>query len=260
MFDRPLSRRTALSHAATALAGATGIGVLDAPDDPDDADDADHNTSATETRDSAAGRGVSDATDAAGADCDGGAIVADIAVVGARGRGNRYVAKAGEVVTFDASETASRARIDSYQWDLGPDGRTADRVHQTWDEGGVSELVSLTVTDVEGNTDTARVWITVESSDRFNDAPTPFHDVSPARTYDDGYIVQVGDVLTFDATGSTDPDGEVVAHEWSFRYGAKEGAVVEHSFRRTGNYEVTLTVTDDDGERASVPIPVHVNR
>lgn len=243
MLDDALTRRTALRHTATALAGATGLGLL-------------------ETDDTAEGSSANATTDSPRAvrDDESRTIAPDIAVVGAHRQAGTHVVPAGDTVTLDASGTESRTPIEAYDWEL--DGETAlgDRVQRTWDHGDQTSMITLAVTDAAGRTATTTAQIVVERPDRFNRAPTPFHHVSPARTYDDGYIVAAGDRLTFDATDSRDPGGEVTSVTWSFRYGAKQGAVVEHAFRRPGNYEVALSVTDDDDATATVPIPVHVTR
>ncbi len=54
--------------------------------------------------------------------------------------------------------------------------------------------------------------------------------------------------VAFDASGSSDPDGQVVAYAWEFGdSGSGTGASVQHTFDTAGTYTVTLTVTDDDG-------------
>ncbi|MEM9712164.1 MAG: PKD domain-containing protein [Actinomycetota bacterium] len=58
--------------------------------------------------------------------------------------------------------------------------------------------------------------------------------------------------VTFDGSGSTDPDGSVVAHAWDLGDGTSaSGPVVEHTFVEPGTYDVTLTVTDDEGATTS---------
>lgn len=53
---------------------------------------------------------------------------------------------------------------------------------------------------------------------------------------------------SFDATGSSDPNGPIVAYAWDFGDGTTAtGALVDHRFATPGLYTVTLTVTDDVG-------------
>jgi len=53
---------------------------------------------------------------------------------------------------------------------------------------------------------------------------------------------------SFDGSGSSDPDGTIDAWSWSFGDGATDsGATINHSFADAGTYNVSLTVTDDDG-------------
>jgi hypothetical protein len=244
MLERTLTRRTVLEHATTAAVtagGATGLTVTDRPSDDGDAT-ADPGTAGS---DSVEG-------------CDGPRIQPDIAVVGARRRDGEHVVRAGDPVTFDASGTESAARVEGYEWSLGRETIHGERVHHTYERGGGVARVTLTVTVRGGHSASTSVEVGVDRRDRYNESPTAVHDLSPARTYDDGYVVTAGEPVRFDARGSRDPDGDVVGYEWAFRRGEKRGAVVAHAFRRAGNYEVTLSVTDDDGASDSVAIPVHV--
>ncbi|MCL0076864.1 PKD domain-containing protein [Dehalococcoidia bacterium] len=57
-----------------------------------------------------------------------------------------------------------------------------------------------------------------------------------------------GQPITFDASGSSDPDGDIISHEWNFGDGTSgTGKVVEHTFALAGDYTVTLTIADNDG-------------
>jgi len=57
---------------------------------------------------------------------------------------------------------------------------------------------------------------------------------------------QVAQSVTFDGTGSTDPDGTIVQYDWDFGDGTTgTGAVATHSYGVAGTYTVTLKVTDD---------------
>lgn len=69
----------------------------------------------------------------------------------------------------------------------------------------------------------------------------------------------VGDPVTFDARGSSDPDGTITSYEWEFDDGTTaSGEVVGHTYSSSGTYLVTLTVTDDDGETASTTERIEV--
>lgn len=57
-----------------------------------------------------------------------------------------------------------------------------------------------------------------------------------------------GDPSTFDASASADPDGSIVAYNWSFGDGTSaSGTTVDHTFGSPGTYNVTLRVEDDVG-------------
>jgi PKD repeat protein len=57
-----------------------------------------------------------------------------------------------------------------------------------------------------------------------------------------------GSVVTFDGSGSDDPDGTIVEWRWTFGDGATGvGETVNHVYNAGGTFTVTLTVTDDRG-------------
>ena len=70
-----------------------------------------------------------------------------------------------------------------------------------------------------------------------------------------------GFTVSFDAGESGDPDGgEIRAYEWEFGDGDTGiGAQADHTYGAVGDYDVTLTVTDDDGQEASTTQTVSVN-
>ncbi|MEA2264779.1 MAG: hypothetical protein QOE27_362 [Solirubrobacteraceae bacterium] len=58
--------------------------------------------------------------------------------------------------------------------------------------------------------------------------------------------------FSFDASGSTDPDGRVIAYRWDFGDGQSgTGAQVTHAYTGTGDRTVTLSVADNAGAQAS---------
>ncbi len=61
------------------------------------------------------------------------------------------------------------------------------------------------------------------------------------------YNVEESSVM-FDGASSYDRDGEIISYDWDFGDGRTgEGEIVYHQYCEEGAYDVTLTVTDDDG-------------
>jgi len=54
--------------------------------------------------------------------------------------------------------------------------------------------------------------------------------------------------VSFNASSSSDPDGNIISYAWDFKDGnAGSRKIVNHIFSSAGNYNVKLTVTDDKG-------------
>lgn len=55
-----------------------------------------------------------------------------------------------------------------------------------------------------------------------------------------------GETVTFDASGSSDPDGTITRYKWDFGDGsAEEGGTVTHQFVSSGSFPITLTLLDN---------------
>jgi PKD repeat protein len=143
-------------------------------------------------------------------------------------------------VTFDGSGSSDPdGSIVAYDWDFG-DGNTGTGVSPShaYTAGG-SYTVSLTVTDDAGDTDTATTTATIGQGNQ-----------PPVADANGPYTGEVGVPLTFDGTGSTDPDGSIVQYDWDFGDGtlvSDAGPTPSHTYVAEGTYNVTLTVTDDQG-------------
>lgn len=71
----------------------------------------------------------------------------------------------------------------------------------------------------------------------------------------------VGQQVTFDASGSTAPDGEVIRYDWDVDGDGStdaHGAVIDVAWDEPGTYEVTLRIVDDAGRAATTTVSVTV--
>ncbi len=77
----------------------------------------------------------------------------------------------------------------------------------------------------------------------------------PVADAGDDIVAAPGDRVTFDGTGSFDPDGEIVSFEWS---NGLVGPTPSTTYNETGSFEVVLTVTDDQGATDSDSVTVSI--
>jgi PKD repeat protein len=138
---------------------------------------------------------------------------------------------------FDAgSSSDADGTVTGYAWNFGDgttgSGRTAAH---TYGAAGTYP-VTLTVTDDRGATATRTGSVSVA-------APPP--NVAPTAAFT---AATGGTIGTFDASASSDGDGQVTGYRWSFGDGSTgTGVTASHEYAADGTYTVALTVTDDDG-------------
>ncbi|MCP4001955.1 MAG: PKD domain-containing protein, partial [Gammaproteobacteria bacterium] len=154
------------------------------------------------------------------------------------------IACTGEEVSFDASD-ANDSDGDSltYSWDFGDgtDAQGGTSVVHTYNAGGVYS-VRLTVDDNKGTAcskDLAAMNVSIN---------TP-----PSAVLNGANVACTGDAVSFDATGSTDADGDGLAYTWDFGDGSdlQTGASVTHAYSAGGVYSVRLTANDNKGTACS---------
>lgn len=142
-------------------------------------------------------------------------------------------------VQFDGSASIDPdGTIVAYDWDFGDGGSLGTGVDptHTYTVDGIF-TVTLTVTDDEGLTGVDVTTATIGLGN-----------LPPVADPNGPYSGTVGQLVQFDGTGSTDPDGTVVAYDWDFGDGNFGiGPAATHTYAAAGVFNVTLTVTDDGG-------------
>jgi PKD repeat protein len=73
------------------------------------------------------------------------------------------------------------------------------------------------------------------------------------------YPGTAGGAITFNGSGSSDPDGQVVSYQWSFGDGGTAtGQTPTHTYANAGSYTVSLAVTDNNGAVGSASTTANV--
>jgi PKD repeat protein len=87
-----------------------------------------------------------------------------------------------------------------------------------------------------------------------NKLPRPLFNYTPQQP-------EVDDIVGFDASGSSDPDGKIVDYEWNFGDGdtyRTRKPICQHIYSDAGKFQVNLTVTDNDGDKNIKTLEVNV--
>jgi len=147
----------------------------------------------------------------------------------------------GEPVPFDASASSDiDGTLMAFNWDFG-DGATAvgSTASHRYAAAGTF-LATLAVTDDSGTAcgrveDTADIIVNA----------TP---VAQAGEDRQAFLGAAYDAVVFDATGSSDADGDPLTYAWDFGDGTSDtGPSVSHAYASPGRYVVRLTVRDGTG-------------
>ena len=152
------------------------------------------------------------------------------------------VANPGVPVNFTSTSSDPEGNITAYLWDFG-DGTTSTAVSPSHAYAlAGTYVVSLTVTDNMTLSDT-----TTQSVQMVNQPPVASLVFLPG-------LPDTNASITFNGSGSIDPDGIITNYRFDFGDGAfanGTAAVVTHAYALPGTYLVTLNVTDDDGSTDS---------
>lgn len=143
-----------------------------------------------------------------------------------------------------SSSTDADGTVASYAWDFG-DGTTGTgvtAVHTYVNPG--TYTVTLTVTDNKGAVSAPVTnQVTVITGIPTASFTSTTHQLT----------------ASFDGSGSSDADGTITSYAWDFGDGTTgTGATPSHTYAAAGTYNVTLTVTDNDGLTGSVTKAVQI--
>jgi PKD repeat protein len=184
------------------------------------------------------------------------AVVASVATVAGADVGTLQVATCtaaptsvapGETVELDAA--GSDANVVEFDTEGNGEYTVSDEtdfaVQVTYNETGTYQPRVRANGDPEQVADCGTV--TVEQA---NQPPQPALSISPRPG-------TVGQPATFDASSSTDPDGDIVDYAWDFdgdgfNDNQTQTPTTTHTYRQAGSYVARVTAIDDDGETASV--------
>jgi len=152
-----------------------------------------------------------------------------------------YSGTTGVAVNFtSAGSNDSDGNIVAFAWDFG-DGGTSSAANpsHTYTAAG-DYTVTLTVTDNGGATGTDSTAATITDQ--------PPANVPPTANANGPYTGTTGTAVNFSSAGSNDQDGNIVAFAWDFGDGGTSSAAnPSHTYASAATFDVTLTVTDNDG-------------
>lgn len=150
----------------------------------------------------------------------------------------------GEKATIYVTEPEDTdGSIKSYDWDFNNDGsaeRSTDTNTTTYTfETAGKFSVTVTATDDDGATSSTQQTIDV------NAPPSASFRIDPNRP-------EIEEDTTLDGSYATDIDGSIQSYDWKIEDNpAQTGVSPAVSFETSGEYNVSLTVTDNNGENST---------
>ncbi|MBS3788909.1 PKD domain-containing protein, partial [Candidatus Bipolaricaulota bacterium] len=150
-------------------------------------------------------------------------------------------------VEFDASQSSDvDDEIKEYKWDFGESTKSGKKVTKTFNEPG-SHQVRLTVTDEDLDRGTKVKTIEVKT-------PAPKAVISASHRSGPKPLK-----VDFSAKKSTSPEGKIETYQWEFGDGnSNRGVEVTHTYKQSGMFEASLTVTAENGFKDTASKKINV--
>lgn len=153
-----------------------------------------------------------------------------------------YSANVGQTINFDGCNSYDPdGYITSYSWDFG-DGYhgTGPTPTHAYSSAG-TYVVTLTVTDNDGAMDSDSTYAYIGGN------------LPPVADADGPYAGVVGELISFDASNSYDPDGHITGYRWDWTNDGTWDTAwlssprVNYSYSSSGTYTAKLQVKDNNG-------------
>jgi PKD repeat protein len=164
-----------------------------------------------------------------------------------------YYGKPGKPIYFSSSgSTDEDGEILEYLWDFedGEFSTNQSPVHIYLKEK--TYTITLTLTDDTGLTSNDTTECKIAQQVRLIGSIVPISNKNPIAKGNGPYLGIVYEHVQFSSSGSFDPDGEIISYHWSFGDGEESlEANPIHIFKNPGNNNITLTVTDNQGENGT---------
>jgi len=155
-------------------------------------------------------------------------------------------------ISFDGSaSTDPDNNIINYEWDFENDGtidQVAKNTSKVFENPGTYEVV-LKVSDADDNISQTSIIVEVEAQ-----ALQVSLEAEPVQG-------EVPLEVSFDASGSTYPEGEIVAYEWDFGDGTSpriDNSSLTYRYNKVGTYTARVTAIASDNSRAFKEVTVTV--
>ena len=159
----------------------------------------------------------------------------------------------GSEITFTAGGSYPE-KVNSYEWDFGDDGDNgySREVTHSYDDDK-QYTIKFTVSDNNGEISTYK---TLNIKNKAPEITSLYSEKSEIETNEssrfEGKFIDQGKYDTFDVIWYVDNQ------KYSNKINSIQSVIQNHKFDKSGDYEVTLIIRDDDGGQDQEIIPIHV--